>query len=411
MPKINIPFESLLADLHSTDWQKRCDAARLLGQSDDPRAVEALLPDLQDPNWRVRRNAVQALGALKSKDSINAILGALKDRVATVRERSAVALGRIKDPSTIPALIEALVEGKGAQIHINEGAYQAIRKFGRKAGPALIEALKAHPNIYLVELLAESKFEVDANLFIELAGGADPAMRRAALKALGKTGHPVSLDFLIKLLDSGDIEAQTLAVQSIGQLRAVETALRLLDLLQDGQLVGPRAALYRAISETFQQFADLKKDLEAVSLGKSTLSFGVSGAAVSLSEMMGMLGNDNFQRINQMLANAEGRAQEIGEQFNLPAEVVQNLANQTWKFGAMLADARDTKTERVALLIRLLKAETPLKRTAAALALPWYFDIQAMEPLESATRDDNEMVRRASTWACQALKNPAGYQK
>ena len=47
----------------------------------------------------------------------------------------------------------------------------------------------------------------------------------------------------------------------------------------------------------------------------------------------------------------------------------------------MLADARDTRTERVALLIRLLKAETALKRAAAALALPWYFDTQALEPL------------------------------
>jgi hypothetical protein len=132
----------------------RCGAA--VGQSGAPHTVDVLLPDLQDPDWRVRRNAVQALGALKSKDSVNAILEALKDRVATVRERAAVALGRIKDPFAIPALIEALVEGKGARIHINKGAYQSIRKFGRKAGPALVEALKTHPNIYLLELFAES---------------------------------------------------------------------------------------------------------------------------------------------------------------------------------------------------------------------------------------------------------------
>ena len=64
MPKIDIPFEVLAADLHGSDWKKRCDAARMLGQSKDPRAVELLMPDLQDPDWRVRRKAGQALGAL-----------------------------------------------------------------------------------------------------------------------------------------------------------------------------------------------------------------------------------------------------------------------------------------------------------------------------------------------------------
>ena len=45
MPKTNIPIETLITDLHGADWQKRCDAARLLGQSRDLRAVDALLPD------------------------------------------------------------------------------------------------------------------------------------------------------------------------------------------------------------------------------------------------------------------------------------------------------------------------------------------------------------------------------
>jgi HEAT repeat protein len=57
MPKVNIPLEILIQQLHSSDWTARCDAARLLGQSRDPAAVDALLPDLNDPDWRVPRNA------------------------------------------------------------------------------------------------------------------------------------------------------------------------------------------------------------------------------------------------------------------------------------------------------------------------------------------------------------------
>ena len=137
MPKIDIPFETLIADLHGSDWTKRCDAARLLGQSKDSRAADALLPDLKDPNWKVRRNAAQALGALKSTEALDGLLGALKDRTATVRQRAAVALGRIKDPQAIPALVEAVIEEDAKGFHVNEGAYQAVRKFKKKAGPAL----------------------------------------------------------------------------------------------------------------------------------------------------------------------------------------------------------------------------------------------------------------------------------
>src|SRR5215216_6135533 len=160
MPKMNIPFETLIADLHGDDWQKRCDAARLLGQSRDPRALDVLLPDLQDEDWRVRRNAVQALGALKNPLALEPLMEALKDRVATVRERAAVGLGRIKDARALPALIEALMEqDKKSHIHFNEGAWQAIRKFGVKAGPHVAELFRKRPNPYLIDLLSELKYD------------------------------------------------------------------------------------------------------------------------------------------------------------------------------------------------------------------------------------------------------------
>src|SRR5215217_6830227 len=101
MPKTDIPIETLIMQLHGEDWTERCDAARLLGQSRDPRAVDALLPDLHDSDWRVRRNAAQALGPL---------IQALKDRTMTVRQRAIVALGRIKDLRALPALLEILLE-------------------------------------------------------------------------------------------------------------------------------------------------------------------------------------------------------------------------------------------------------------------------------------------------------------
>src|ERR671927_1920972 len=86
MPKVDIPIETLIEQLHGEDWMMRCDAARLLGQSRDPRAVDALLPDLGDSDWRVRRNAAQALGALRDKRAVEPLIQALNDRTMTVRQ-------------------------------------------------------------------------------------------------------------------------------------------------------------------------------------------------------------------------------------------------------------------------------------------------------------------------------------
>ncbi len=401
MPKTNIPVETLIADLHGPDWQKRCDAARLLGQSRDPRAVEALLPDLDDPDWKVRRNAAQALGALKDPRAVDGLLKALKDRTATVRERAAVGLGRIKDPGTIPALLEALVEEKG---HVNEGAYQAIRKFGLKAGPHLAEALKSGPNIHLVELLAQSGFEAQAELFIGLAQDVNPLMRRAALNALGKTNDPKAVDFLMGRLAGGDLESQALAARSLGHLQAAQAIPIMLDLLQTDQLHGPRAGLYQAISAAFQELGGIKGEVEQAFPGKYPAMFNVSGASASLPEFMGMLGEDSVKKLNDMLTTMEARVNKLGEDHDLPPGTAQRFSEQAWKYGVMFADAGDARRERVKVLIELLKSAPPLAQAAAALALPWYMDASALEPLEQAAHSPDETLRRASAWAHAALK-------
>jgi HEAT repeat protein len=138
MPKTDIPVETLIEQLHGEDWTARCDAARLLGQSRDPRAVDSLLPDLNDSDWRVRRNAAQALGALRDKRAVGPLLQALRDRTMTVRQRAIVALGRIKDIQALPALLEILLENR----HESYDANKAIHKFGRKALPEIAKAFE-----------------------------------------------------------------------------------------------------------------------------------------------------------------------------------------------------------------------------------------------------------------------------
>jgi HEAT repeat protein len=211
-------------------------------------------------------------------------------------------------------------------------------------------------------------------------------------------------------LEHSDVETQILAVQSLGRLQATQAISLMLDLLQTDHLHGPQSGLYHAITDTFQTLAGIKKEVENAFPGKFPMTFGTSSGSTSLPEMMGLLGDENFMQLNQMLAEAESRVEKLSDSLHLPPELVKAVSNQTWKFGAMFADARDTRTEQVKVLIELLKSESSLKRAAAALSLPWYTDPQAIQPLEQAIQDKDETVRRASIWAQAALKNILGYQ-
>lgn len=231
----------------------------------------------------------------------------------------------------------------------------------------------------MIDLLSELKYEGLVELLTPLIHHPDPLMREEALRALGKSGDSEAIGFLSDALEMGDLNTRINAVRSLGQLRVLQAASKLLDLLQDDQLYGPQAGLYRAVADAFQEFSGIKKDLVNVFPLPSTTSFNVAGAGTSLSEMIGLLGSENFQKLNQMLTDAESRVDELSDKSNLPPEVVKAFSDQTWKFGVMFADARDARTEQVKALVELLKSELPLRRTAAALSLPWYLDAQAIK--------------------------------
>jgi len=98
----------------------------------------------------------------------------------------------------------------------------------------------------------------------------------------------------------GDLNTRINAVQSLGQLRVLQAASKLLELLQDDQLYGPQAGLYRAVANAFQESSGIKKDLVNAFPLPSTTSFNVAGAGTSLPEMMGLLGSENFQKLNYL---------------------------------------------------------------------------------------------------------------
>jgi len=408
MPGSDIPLETLIQQLHGPDWMARCDAARLLGQSRDPRAVDALLPDLSDKDWRVRRNAAQALGALRDKRAVEPLIEVLKDRTMTVRQRAIVALGRIKDPRALPALLDILLQNR----HESYDANKAIHKFGKKALPEIAQAFEKTKDQQLMMLLIEMKYEGAFDLIIQLLESGDPTARLTAIREMGKLGDRKAIPILMPELKNDDATVQAETVQSLAKLGATEAIPELLALLNDDELYGPRSSVYRAVAEAFQSFGGITNEIKNAFPGSYPAMFNMGGAALSLPEAMGLLGSHPSNPLSEVLARFQtGFPKSENESDPVQDAVHKAMEDVAWKFGVMFADARDAKQDRVTRLLELLKSESSLVRAAAALTLPWYVDERAIEPLDQATQDGDETVNQAAGWALQALQKALLHRK
>lgn len=407
MPRPMIPVETLIEQLHSSDWMARCDAARLLGQSRDPRAVDALLPDLNDTDWRVRRNAAQALGVLRDQRAVEALLLALNDRTMTVRQRAIVALGRIKDSRALPALIEIVLEDK----HESYDAAQAIRKFGKKGLPELAKAFERTGNRDLMMLLIEMKYDGAFDLTLKMMQSPQASERLVAIRELGKLGDKKAVPYLIEQIHQRDPLIQSEAIGALAKLGAVETVPLLLDLLVDDELYGPRAGVYHAVTDAFQVFAGITDEIKNAFPGKYPAMFSMGGAPFSLPEVMGLVGKEGPPQLKDMISNLQSGTHKPVDVPGLPPEVIHAMfENMRWNFGVMFADAQDASQERVKRLRELLNSGLSMKRAAAALTLPWYTDESSLAALEQATQDPDEIVRKAATWAVSALQKAISYR-
>jgi len=70
----------------------RRDAARALGELEDPRAVEPLIAALKDESFSVRKAAAEALGKIGDTRAVEPLSAALKDKDSDVRKAAAEAL-------------------------------------------------------------------------------------------------------------------------------------------------------------------------------------------------------------------------------------------------------------------------------------------------------------------------------
>ena len=143
--------------LESSDGEARRNAARELGQADDPDVIEPLREALlKDADDSVRIAAASALAKTWDEGAVAPLaLSALHDNSEEVREAAVRALGTTWSEDAVPALLTVLSSDADAMVR-----EQAARALAQTAGPeavdALIQALNHDPRWFVRDAAASA---------------------------------------------------------------------------------------------------------------------------------------------------------------------------------------------------------------------------------------------------------------
>ncbi len=187
-------IETLIQMLHTstTPSSQRREAAELLGNLADKRAIPALSQTLTDPDPNVAAESAIALGRLYQPQAKTKLIRLLSSEDPKLRARAAVSLGRLREPAAIPALIE------GLETSVSEAdRIETIRWLGRLRAQQAVEPL--------LEVLE------------------DLQLRSYVAIALGQIGNRRALEPLLERLETeSSTSIRDNLVRALGLLRAPE---------------------------------------------------------------------------------------------------------------------------------------------------------------------------------------------
>jgi len=266
-----IALGNCLAD-HELPVQEAASA--ILASIADERVLDPLLSALQNPDWIVRMHAAKAVGRIQHPQSIDPLIVLLRDRVKAVREEASSALASIGD-AAIPALTQMLGDHDWlVRLH-------AVEALGRTGSPTAVEALLS-----------------------TLSGDSDSAVREDTVRALGEIGHPSAVEGLMTVLKEPSL--RTLAVEALGRIGDRRAVPILIDIVTGNHSMD----VARVVAGCGDQWPE-----EALTQAAAARALGLIGDEATLPVLAAALGS-TFTRAEA--AEALGRFGSRAIPFLLP---------------------------------------------------------------------------------------------
>jgi HEAT repeat protein len=218
-----------LRQLKSKDPKAREQAAKALGASKNPQAVEALATALKDAEWEVQVAAAESLEQIGDARAIVPLTAALKDENFRPRWAAIRALGKIGGADVVVPLVSALYDRDS---DIRREAATALAALDWKPANTDQHILYAMALGRYSEAAAQGEAAVEP--LMEVVGGSSLVkreMRYAAAQALARVGC-VGVERLVRVLNYGNPEPRETAREALIRVgcAAVES---LIEVLQD----------------------------------------------------------------------------------------------------------------------------------------------------------------------------------
>jgi len=244
-------IEALVPVLADREADVRAEAARALGELDDPRSVEALSRALRtDESAEVRKMAAWALGEIEDPAAVPALDYAIRNDVdIEVRRMAAWALGEIESPEAVDGLGAAIGD---SDLEVRMAAAWALGEIeDPRAVPWLERALRdASPGVRRKAAWALGEIQPDAAppALVEATGDVDPEVRKMTAWALGEIEDPAAIPALRRLLSDDVGEVQKTALWALMEMDDDLGRDTLIELLEDADPEVRREAA-RALGE------------------------------------------------------------------------------------------------------------------------------------------------------------------
>ena len=443
----------MIACLSDDDVNLRIQAALILGERRDRRAVPALLAALSDPDSNVQFHAIEALGSLDATEAVEPLLRIAEQRdfflsfpaiqmLARLGDASVAprlvplltddllripaveALGALADEAVVPALAALLNDASaptevvadalsglyqrhesryGAGEHIAELARQSIGGEGTRHLLTAVDRVSGERLRGLARVLSWLSGDAVERALTRLLG--HDAVRAQVIEALVRHGAGV-VALLIDQLRAEDLDTRRAAAVALGRIGDSRATLPLMAVLEDVDLAVPAATALARIgsSDAFESLLALIGHRDSAIRQAVIAALNSIGHPEMPVRMVALLdAADPIVRESAVkVAGYFGYPQCVDGVLARVADPADGVRRAAAEHLPYFDDPR-----AAAAIVQLLRDDrVPRVRAAAAAALARVPEAQARPALEQALGDADAWVRYFALRALSTWRRP-----